>query len=573
MRKRIFFLFFLAYCLNKKITAQTTLEIADCQAMSNEARFEFIASLPYGTWDSTQTVSNLGQLLPIIEEKKDTRSYIYCLFIKYISRNSLCLSFEDRLKILNEMKQKANKSDYIVEAIVAEHYIGFEYYTTQQRQLEQQYVAILKEQEEMQHIGFEQFIQYRLEAILLHNGNFMRDLEDPEKAFPFYSIAERFIKPTIEGHYYYTMVLNNIQTYYCNKKDYTKAIKYAQKIYDFHYSLNPTQDIKIWRTRFWQGLSSLDIAAMMIEMGKADEAEQYSIRGYELCKLQGDIKGEGGDKIIAEFDALQVLISIKLKLGKANEAEKFLQRAMLLMKAFDSHNVTNYFKPLKLYRNYVRFYEAKNDLNNAFRFAKLAETMQDSLDHRNDAHKLEKITQRLEAEKYTTQIKLVEGEKQLQKWLKNAAILIMLLVIGLAAVNYRRILNKRKLALQELEAERKTLASLTNSFREKSDLADSLRIEMERLSNAGERSEYLEQLTKSTILTDEDWLKFRTLFEKVHPQFINEQKTKFPDLTAAELRLLVLEKLQLGTQEMANMLGVSRNTINQTKVRLRRKIG
>ena len=81
----------------------------------------------------------------------------------------------------------------------------------------------------------------------------------------------------------------------------------------------------------------------------------------------------------------------------------------------------------------------------------------------------------------------------------------------------------------------------------------------------------MEQLTHSTILTDDDWLRFRSIFEKAHPDFMAAQKLLCPGLTPAELRYLVLEKLQLSTHEMAQMLGVSDNTIRQTRARLRRK--
>jgi DNA-binding CsgD family transcriptional regulator len=59
--------------------------------------------------------------------------------------------------------------------------------------------------------------------------------------------------------------------------------------------------------------------------------------------------------------------------------------------------------------------------------------------------------------------------------------------------------------------------------------------------------------------------------KKVHPGYMQSVKEKYPDLTNAELRLLMLEKLDLSTQEMANMIGVNKNTIHQTRLRLRKK--
>jgi hypothetical protein len=571
--RKLNILFLFAFFCKEIINAQNAIDISAYRTLSNKDRFNFMVAMPFYDWDSITATNTLNQFLPIVQEKKDIRSELFCNYIKFILRGKFKFSSKELFELLNGMEQKAKKNGFTVEEAVALHYLNFERYYAKEMSVEQQYVAILKNFELMQSLGFDEFKPYRIQAIMMHIGNFMRDLEDQEKAFQYFTIAEHYTQPIKDDNHYYTMIMNNIQMYYNNKKDYAKAIEYAKKIYDFHHSLNPTQDYSNWKSRFWQGLTSLDIAKMYIEMGKLNEGEQYSIQGYELCKVSGDVATASIDKIAAEFDALQVIIAIKLKLGKIEDAKLLIDRVELLRKYVDFNSITNYFKPLKLYHNYAKYYEAKHDLTNAFRYTKMANVMQDSLDRRNDAHKLEKIKQRLDAEKYTTQISLIEEEKKLQQWLKNAAIVILLLGGGLAFVNYRRIQHKRKLDLQALKEAKDALTTLTNNYREKSELADNLRTEMERLSHAGEHSEYLQQLTNSTILTDEDWQQFRLLFEKVHPRFIQDQKTQFPDLTSAELRLLVLEKLNLTTQEMANMLGVSRNTINQTKVRLRKKIG
>lgn len=112
---------------------------------------------------------------------------------------------------------------------------------------------------------------------------------------------------------------------------------------------------------------------------------------------------------------------------------------------------------------------------------------------------------------------------------------------------------------------------MVNYFQEKTELAKNLRTELQRFSTAGEQSQHLEQLLGSTLFSEGDWLRFRSVFEKVYPEFIAEQKALYPGLTPGELRYLVLEKLQLSTREMARMLGVSDNTVRQKRARLQRK--
>jgi hypothetical protein len=393
--------------------------------------------------------------------------------------------------------------------------------------------------------------------MLYHSGKFMYELEDFEKALQFFSTAEQFIETEGKNMHTAFLVLNFIQSIYQSRKEYDKGIGYAKKILQLAQSARAESDVQRRWCKEWQGIASIDIASMLVGQKKFAEGETFATKSYDLVKAAD----ESGYQ--TEYNAL---------LGKLDEAALLLQRMGEIYEAVGQQEYF-YFKNLRYFETASKYHEMKGDYGEAMRFAHLGEPIRDSLERRNDARKLEKINQRLEAEKYTQQLQLVESEKQLQKWLRNAALAILALVVALGYANYRRLQAKRRLALAELENARKDLEEFTLNFKEKSELAENLRLEMEKLSAMGERSQYLEQLTSSTILTDEDWVKFRSVFEKVYPDFIADQKTLHPDLTQAELRYLVLEKLQLSTHEMANMLGVSDGTIRQTRMRMKKKVG
>ncbi|MBZ0100181.1 MAG: hypothetical protein K8F30_13945, partial [Taibaiella sp.] len=74
------------------------------------------------------------------------------------------------------------------------------------------------------------------------------------------------------------------------------------------------------------------------------------------------------------------------------------------------------------------------------------------------------------------------------------------------------------------------------------------------------------------ILTEEQWVDFRLLFETVHPGDINRANQKFDNLTPADLRFVLLTRLGLGNKEMATMLGVGPEAIRVARYRLLRKI-
>ncbi len=81
----------------------------------------------------------------------------------------------------------------------------------------------------------------------------------------------------------------------------------------------------------------------------------------------------------------------------------------------------------------------------------------------------------------------------------------------------------------------------------------------------------IEKLVSSTILTEEDWRRFRLLFDHTYPGFVFQLKDKLPDLSPAETRLLILTKLKLSHREMAQTLGISVDAIRKAHYRIRKK--
>lgn len=82
-----------------------------------------------------------------------------------------------------------------------------------------------------------------------------------------------------------------------------------------------------------------------------------------------------------------------------------------------------------------------------------------------------------------------------------------------------------------------------------------------------------EQLQNLKILTPEDWRKFRQLFTQHEPDFITNLAERFPKLTAAETRLVLLIKLGFDVVEISNVLGIEASSVYKSRYRLRQKFG
>jgi hypothetical protein len=556
-------------------TAQPGWNELAFRKMQNEQRYRFVHDYPF--WkinDGAALTALLNSMLQIARQNNDTHTslavtYYYCK-VSAIPGVILPKGLNS-VALLRQLEKEAKDNGYMVEELVARHYLNIDLNNHTKLTTEQRYINTQKVFDEIEAVGFERFNDYYIDEILLNFAMFMWEMGDEEKALHYLTIAERFILQTEEGAYCYTQVLSYLQTYWKKRGQLEKSLDYAYKILQFHQQFTSTNTMRQWWNRFWLGFSNIEIADVLVKQGKFLESEQYADKGYVLSRASDPPVNE----VInyqAELDALLLLIETKIKLEKFKQTDTLLKRALYLTNALKVKNELDYFKPLRLYEYLATYEEHEGRAQNALKYARMAQHLQDSLTRKNDAYLLAQAQQKFDTEKYTQKIASIQKEKELQKWLLNAVGVILCLVLALSYVNFRFAQSKRRQKEFELADAKTQLEKLAKDFREKSDLLDNLRQENEKLSNDGRRSEYLEQLTNATVITEDDWTHFRSIFEKVHPDFIAKQKLQNPNITPAETRLIVMEKLGLGTQEIANMLGVNKNTIHQTRLRLRRKL-
>jgi two-component sensor histidine kinase len=381
------------------------LDITEFRALqTSEERFNVLSSQNFNDRDTVSKKLLFKQLHAVIVEKNDLHCLFYWHFLIKVHFTALAISREEAYEGLKEMWQKGDQQGYPIEAIVGHFWYHLWQSDESKISPAQFYTMILHDYDQMERLGFERFKAYNVPDILFNMSQFMYRMGDNEKAFQYLKVAERFVQPTLADEYLYTLVMDYLEDYHAKKGEYQEAMAYNQKIYDLHHSLPSTK-----RSQIWQGLALLNIASIYVKMGKTQEAESYSTQGYELCKTKPDELVWESQWVWAEFEGVQVLIDIKLKLGKIKEAEPLLQRCELLSKYM--HFKDNYyFKSLKWYQNYVAFYDASHNIPQAYQYMKLAKNMEDSLNRRNDARQLEQIKLRRDTEKYNAQLDLKNAE-------------------------------------------------------------------------------------------------------------------------------------------------------------------
>ena len=190
---------------------------------------------------------------------------------------------------------------------------------------------------------------------------------------------------------------------------------------------------------------------------------------------------------------------------------------------------------------------------------------------------------RIDQEKNRYTVQLLQREKQSEELKRNFLIvaILSLSIITVLVLNRQRLRSKHRqqLALQQKAvAEAETVAAkdqltlFTQNVIEKTGLIENLQQQLQQQELNKEQQQLVEELSHQTILTEQDWEKFKWLFEKLHPGFFNRLKEKTPGITIAELRMAALTRLQLSTKEMASMLGISLDSVRKTRLRLRQRL-
>ena len=72
---------------------------------------------------------------------------------------------------------------------------------------------------------------------------------------------------------------------------------------------------------------------------------------------------------------------------------------------------------------------------------------------------------------------------------------------------------------------------------------------------------------------EKDWDDFRYHFEQVYSSFFINLKSKFPNLSANDLKVAALTRLNLSIKETSNILGISPESTKTARYRLRKKLG
>ena len=139
-----------------------------------------------------------------------------------------------------------------------------------------------------------------------------------------------------------------------------------------------------------------------------------------------------------------------------------------------------------------------------------------------------------------------------------------------------KVLEKTNLNRQ-LELKGKELTTHTLQIIRKNQVLDDLKNDLMGIlaDDKRDQKKQIRQVVEKIELDvsqDKYWTDFRSIFDQVHPDFFAQLTRQFPDLTATDLRLIALLKMNIITADMATLLGISLDSLRVARYRLRKKM-
>lgn len=141
----------------------------------------------------------------------------------------------------------------------------------------------------------------------------------------------------------------------------------------------------------------------------------------------------------------------------------------------------------------------------------------------------------------------------------------------LLSFQYEKIQSEKKLAEthNSVEAYKTYLIEKTQQVKRLEEVISTMKNQSQNTAN--KKTNALEQLLSSHLMTDENWNLFKQAFIAEQPDYYNDLLDSLPDVTESNLRIILLQRMGLNNQEIAGVLGVTVDAVKKAKQRLRKK--
>lgn len=348
------------------------------------------------------------------------------------------------------------------------------------------------------------------------------------------------------------------------------------------------------QTEIWIAIGSNNLARLYLATGKSQEALKLALTTLHHIDIELYPReyAEQLLNIASAYLALKQHEKAQLYLQKLNQIP---QKSKRLFFSFGEKQQNEKFKQ-NYFNVLMRYHAGIKDYMAAYAYSDSLKAANKALDSIYNSLQVHIAAQTLKIRENQSEIEREKAEKQkvfLRSWIIAGG--ITFLAIAFAVLYYtslskrakeKSLFRKREKLLEKEKQKIKDeliglndqvqnyLGEIADRNRQIEQLSTSLqKLKKENVQGNKEAIRAAEEgLRGLKIITKEQWITFLADFEKIHPSFTRKVK-KDHLYSEAELRLLMLSKLQFSSKDIGTILGISDNAVRVTWYRIRKKLG
>lgn len=426
----------------------------------------------------------------------------------------------------------------------------------------------------------------RLAANLNQQGLVYYNIRQPDLALQHHQEALSIYKQAgLKNGIGYS--LGCIGRLYEKKQEYDKALRCQ------HEALTYYKEVKDQ-----QGIATIleNIGSIYEDLEEFSKALDHFNRSLRLNELTAD--------------SLSMIINLNnigdnyRKTGNYASAIEYSTKALTLAKRLNER-----YQVSSAYKDLSKLYNMTGEYQKAYDHLETGRTLYEEIFAQDAAKQLALLQTLFETERQNHAIRQLEDAQKLDTVIKIALTsgLSLMVVLGVVIISRQRLKIKRdkeesernrqvyeaqrklmeaELAnthLQEqkmqdeLDARAKSLTTHTLHIMEKNKMLEDIQVKLsdslkEEHQEQRKKIKNLLKMIDHNFSHDKDWNDFRNIFEKVHQDFFEKLGQLSPDLTAADLRLAALFRINMPSKDMATVLGISPDSLRIARYRLRKKL-
>jgi DNA-binding CsgD family transcriptional regulator len=138
-----------------------------------------------------------------------------------------------------------------------------------------------------------------------------------------------------------------------------------------------------------------------------------------------------------------------------------------------------------------------------------------------------------------------------------------------ALMEEQKVLKEQQFQI-DLDHKESQLSAITIQILEKNQLLEEIKTILSKKEPTTETE--LKKLVSKYTIQDHNWKDFDQHFERVNKHFYTRLKQNYPEISANDLKICALIKLNLSIKEMASILNISPDSVKTARHRLRKKL-